>query len=335
MQHKIGAGAFAKVYFDSKHAIKVYESDEKFDASKEIEILTRIKSNRKKFKQTYKVKKSSLITLKKWTYSPESEETKLFFKRYTCNLQEIIGEVTQELARIIFHQIMNGLAELQFSGIIHGDLKPENILVQMNNCGKDKMIKQIKKGTNIEQITVKIIDFNKSLLASTPIKPMDIQTLYYTPPEIILGCRDYNYSVDTWTAVCILYEMITKRHLFNIYHKETCLDLESNSDLDDNSDSENDSDSEDTDYEKFKFQHLAMLHMYSSMLGDLVIPDNAEFAKDYISNGKLIGAASNEKKIISTGSGGDIDKIFERTIHYDYNNRLSIDEYFSIYSGNN
>jgi len=337
---KIGSGAFSTVFFDSVCAIKTYESDEKFEASKEIEVLEKIKSNRKLFKKKFEadygyVTSSSLITIKKWKYSSETSTCEVFFKRYACNLLELMQECTIDIitAKYIFHKIMVGLNELQFSEIIHGDLKPENILVaHMGAIGdKKKLVHHVKKALDPKKIIVKIIDFNKSVSAKAIIKPLDIQTLYYTPPEIILGCRDYNYSVDIWTAACILYEMISGMHLFNIYNKDNCFTSEEHVD----SDSESDSEESEHGYDKFKFDHLALMHMYNYSMGPVPMYETAEFTHDYIRNEKLIGGVGITKVVLYGKWCTIIDTIFERTFHYDYNNRLTIDEYFSLYVRDN
>lgn len=339
---KIGSGAFSTVFFDSVCAIKTYDSDEKFEASKEIEVLEKIKSNRKLFKEKFESDygyrtKSSLITIKKWKYSPETGTCELFFKRYACNLLELMQSCSIDVitAKHIFHKIMVGLNELQFSEIIHGDLKPENVLVSIDHDigNKKKLVNHVKKGLDPRKIIVKIIDFNKAVSFSTRIKPLDIQTLYYTPPEIILGCRDYNYSVDIWTAACILYEMISRKHLFNIYNKENCLSESNDSKI-----SEDSEDSEESDanvYDKFKFDHLALMHMYNYSMGTVPKYETSEFINDYIRNDKLIGAVDIPKVVLYGKWCTIIDTIFERTFHYDYNNRLTIDEYFSLYVRDN
>ena len=332
---KIGSGAFSTVFFDSVCAIKTYASDEKFEASKEIEILEKIKSNRKIFKKKVEadygyVMSSSLITIKKWKYSPETSTCEIFFKKYACNLLELMESCTIDVitSKYIFHKIMIGLNELQFSEIIHGDLKPENILVaHVDAIGdKKKLVNHVKKALDPRKIIVKIIDFNKSINAKTAVKPLDIQTLYYTPPEIILGCRDYNYSVDIWTAACILYEMISKMHLFNIYNKDNCFESEESNTKDEDSRS---------GYDKFKFDHLALMHMYNYSIGPVPKYETAEFTHDYIRNEKLIGGVDTTKVVLYGKWCTIIDTIFERTFHYDYNNRLTIDEYFSLYVRDN
>lgn len=39
-------------------------------------------------------------------------------------------------------------------------------------------------------------------------------TLWYRPPEILLGCKTYALPVDMWAVGTILAEMVTKRPLF-------------------------------------------------------------------------------------------------------------------------
>ncbi len=39
-------------------------------------------------------------------------------------------------------------------------------------------------------------------------------TLWYRPPELLLGADSYDYSVDIWSAGCILGELLTCRPVF-------------------------------------------------------------------------------------------------------------------------
>jgi serine/threonine protein kinase len=41
-----------------------------------------------------------------------------------------------------------------------------------------------------------------------------VVTLWYRPPEILLGCKTYALPVDMWAVGTILAEMVTKRPLF-------------------------------------------------------------------------------------------------------------------------
>ena len=81
--------------------------------------------------------------------------------------------------------------------IIHRDLKPQNLLVSKN--------KQIK-----------LADFGLSRSFGLPMQTYthEVVTLWYRPPEILLGQNNYSTSVDIWSAGCIFMEMLNSRPLF-------------------------------------------------------------------------------------------------------------------------
>lgn len=39
-------------------------------------------------------------------------------------------------------------------------------------------------------------------------------SLYYRAPELLLGTRHYDFSIDVWSLGCVFYEILTKRVLF-------------------------------------------------------------------------------------------------------------------------
>jgi len=94
-------------------------------------------------------------------------------------------------------QILKGVAELHANGIFHRDLKPANVLV-----GDDGVLCVCDLGS------ARRLSPNGSY---TP----GLVTLWYRPPEILLGSRGYGKSVDMWSLGCILGELITGKVLFN------------------------------------------------------------------------------------------------------------------------
>jgi serine/threonine protein kinase len=82
-------------------------------------------------------------------------------------------------------------------GILHRDLKPQNLLV--NNKG-----------------ILKIADFGLARFISSPGREMTAGVIsdWYRPPEIFFGAKLYSFSIDIWSAGCILGEMILKEPLF-------------------------------------------------------------------------------------------------------------------------
>uniref|UniRef100_A0A0K0FKL1 cyclin-dependent kinase n=1 Tax=Strongyloides venezuelensis TaxID=75913 RepID=A0A0K0FKL1_STRVS len=94
-------------------------------------------------------------------------------------------------------QLLNGLAYCHVRRIIHRDLKPQNILVADNG-------------------TMKLADFGLARSFTIPQKNYthEVVTLWYRPPEIILGEEYYSCGVDVWSLGCILAECFRGVPLF-------------------------------------------------------------------------------------------------------------------------
>ncbi|XP_024974974.1 probable serine/threonine-protein kinase At1g54610 isoform X1 [Cynara cardunculus var. scolymus] len=92
-------------------------------------------------------------------------------------------------------QLLKGLAHCHSRGVLHRDIKTSNILV--NNEGQ-----------------VKIADFGlANLLASKSRQPLTnrVVTMWYRPPELLLGSTDYGTYVDMWSVGCVFAELFKGR----------------------------------------------------------------------------------------------------------------------------
>ncbi|XP_059923437.1 homeodomain-interacting protein kinase 2-like [Gadus macrocephalus] len=90
--------------------------------------------------------------------------------------------------KIILQQLARALQYLGTIGIIHADLKPENIMLT-------------------EQDTrVKLIDFGISYHVSKATIGLEIQTMFYRSPEVILGLP-FTGMVDMWSLGCVVAEL--------------------------------------------------------------------------------------------------------------------------------
>jgi len=95
------------------------------------------------------------------------------------------------------HQLLEGVQALHSKDVVHRDLKPANILV-----GDDGVLKICDLGSS--RVTSDCCDLTPGLV-----------TLWYRPPEILLGTKTYGSSVDLWSVGCIFAEMVSNRVLFD------------------------------------------------------------------------------------------------------------------------
>lgn len=104
-----------------------------------------------------------------------------------------------EQLKQIGYQLFRGLAYLHNQQVLHRDIKPQNILLD-----------------NKEDITVKICDFGLARAVCLPAEHYtpEVTTLWYRAPEVLLGAFKYNYTIDVWSAGCVLAELLTQQPLF-------------------------------------------------------------------------------------------------------------------------
>lgn len=89
-------------------------------------------------------------------------------------------------------QLLSGLEHCHNNGVLHRDIKCSNLLID--------------DGGNL-----KIADFGLALFYDPEHKkPMTsrVVTLWYRPPELLLGATHYGVGVDLWSAGCILGELL-------------------------------------------------------------------------------------------------------------------------------
>ena len=115
-------------------------------------------------------------------------------KKYmeSCN-----GPLSPLLVKSYLFQLTRGLAFCHSRGVMHRDLKPQNLLVSKDG-------------------RLKLADFGLARAFCPPIRPLthEVVTLWYRPPEILLGSPSYAPPVDVWAIGTIFVEMVTKRPLF-------------------------------------------------------------------------------------------------------------------------
>ncbi|GFQ82385.1 cyclin-dependent kinase 9 [Trichonephila clavata] len=108
------------------------------------------------------------------------------------NVKFSLGEI-----KMVMKQLLNGLYFIHSNKILHRDMKAANILITKSGI-------------------LKLADFGlaRAFSVSKNGQPNRytnrVVTLWYRPPELLLGERNYGPPVDMWGAGCIMAEMWTR-----------------------------------------------------------------------------------------------------------------------------
>ena len=117
-------------------------------------------------------------------------------KRY-MDTQGDRGALNPITIKSFMHQLLLGIDFCHTNRVLHRDLKPQNLLINV-------------KGQ------LKLADFGLARAFGIPVNTFsnEVVTLWYRAPDVLLGSRTYNTSIDIWSAGCIMAEMYTGRPLF-------------------------------------------------------------------------------------------------------------------------
>ncbi|KAG2681871.1 hypothetical protein I3760_11G163900 [Carya illinoinensis] len=190
---KIGQGTYSNVYMarDLEHNKTVALKKVRFDnlepesvrfMAREIHILRRLD-------HPNVIKLEGLVT-----------------SRMSCSLYLVFEYMDHDLAGLASHpglkfteaqvkcymqQLLRGLDHCHSHGVLHRDIKGSNLLIDNNGI-------------------LKIADFGlASFFNPHQSQPLTsrVVTLWYRPPELLLGATYYGTAVDLWSSGCILAEL--------------------------------------------------------------------------------------------------------------------------------
>ncbi|XP_054480014.1 cyclin-dependent kinase 15 [Anoplopoma fimbria] len=101
------------------------------------------------------------------------------------------GGLHSHNVRLFMFQLLRALCFIHSRRILHRDLKPQNLLISY--LGELKMA-----------------DFGLARSKSIPSQTFssEVVTLWYRPPDVLLGSTGYSTALDIWGAGCIFVEML-------------------------------------------------------------------------------------------------------------------------------
>jgi cyclin-dependent kinase len=112
-------------------------------------------------------------------------------------MESVGGALDGATVQHFMRQLLLGIEYCHYRMVLHRDLKPQNLLIS-----KDRVLK--------------LADFGLGRAFSIPMKKLthEVVTLWYRPPDVLLGSTAYGTAVDIWSAGCIFAEMATGHALF-------------------------------------------------------------------------------------------------------------------------
>ncbi|XP_074645110.1 cyclin-dependent kinase 17-like isoform X3 [Tubulanus polymorphus] len=145
------------------------------------------------------LKHSNIVTLHDIIHTEKS--LTLVFEYLERDLKQYMDDcgniMSMANVKLFLFQLMRGLNYCHKRRVLHRDLKPQNLLI--NDRGE-----------------LKLADFGLARAKSIPIKTYsnEVVTLWYRPPDVLLGSTEYSTHIDMWGVGCIFYEMACGRPLF-------------------------------------------------------------------------------------------------------------------------
>lgn len=111
-------------------------------------------------------------------------------------LLDALGPVPLDpyLIQSFTYQLLLAIDHCHRAHVLHRDLKPQNILLSQAGM-------------------LKLADFGLARATSIPVSKLtnEVVTLWYRPPDILLGANKYTPAIDIWGVGCIFAEMALGR----------------------------------------------------------------------------------------------------------------------------
>ncbi|MCJ1380730.1 kinase subunit of RNA polymerase II carboxy-terminal domain kinase I [Xylographa soralifera] len=194
----VGSGTYGKVF----KAIHVY--------TKSLVALKKIRMEGEKdgfpvtavreIKLLQSLKHDNIVSLQE--VMVEKNDCFMVFEYLSHDLTGLLNHPTFKLEQShkkhLAKQLFEGLDYLHRRGVLHRDIKAANILV--SNTGQ---LKLADFGLARFYAKRRQLDYTNRVI-----------TIWYRPPELLLGETQYGPAVDIWSAACVMIEIFTKHAIF-------------------------------------------------------------------------------------------------------------------------
>jgi cyclin-dependent kinase 12/13 len=213
-KHQVGEGTYGSVFMGADQvtgeivALKRINTEEEengfpITAIREVKIL-------KALKHENIVQLKEIVTSKDQGDIPKN--VFMVFEYLEYDLTGIIEtpeiKITQDHIKSWSKQLLSGVHYMHMNNIIHRDLKASNLLIN-------------RKGE------LKIADWGLARSYNSQMKRLTnrVITLWYRPPELLLGAQMYSSKIDMWSVGCIIAEMFRRGGLLKGHNEQHQLSL--------------------------------------------------------------------------------------------------------------